>query len=171
MVIDASVAMAIIRDEANGPQAAAAMARWTRNAVRIVVPSHFWLEVTNSLMRRHRLSGAAVLEGIHGLDQFGLETMQVDRPMLVSAIDLAERHRLTSYDAAYLALADAIDGALLTFDNALRAAAGARAVGVDGHRLSDAPAPYEHDVTWPSYKGASAYLAKLRAQARATSAS
>jgi len=27
------------------------------------------------------------------------------------------------------------------------------------------PGVYEHPVTWPNYKGASAYLAKLRVQA------
>lgn len=165
VVVDASVAIAIVRAELNWQQAAAVMARWTRSGVRIAVPSHFWLEVTNSLIRRHTMSGADALEGIHGLDQFDLETVHIDRPMLISAIDLAERHRLTTYDAIYLALADAIDGVLLTFDEALRAAAGTRAVGVDGHHLSEPPAAYEREVTWPNYKGASAYLAKLRAEA------
>jgi len=32
-------------------------------------------------------------------------------------------------------------------------------------KLSETPAVYEHDVTWPNYKGASAFLAKLRAEA------
>ena len=35
------------------------------------------------------------------------------------------------------------------------------------YRLHDAPAVYEHDVTWPNYKEASAYLAKLRTEALA----
>ncbi len=33
------------------------------------------------------------------------------------------------------------------------------------------PAVDEYEVTWPSYKGASAYLAKLRAEARGEAAS
>ena len=111
-----------------------------------------------------------MFEAIHLLDRLGLETVDLDRPTILSAVDLAERHDLTPYDAMYLALADSIDGALMTFDRALRAAAGVRAVGVDGHRLSEASAPYEHDVTWPNYKGASAYLATLRAEAREAAA-
>ena len=165
MVMDASVAVAIARNELDGPAAQAALITRTRTGSKVVVPSHFWLEVSNTLLRRRRWTGAAVFEAIHLLDRLGLETVDLDRPTILSAVDLAERHGLTPYDAMYLALAHSIDGALMTFDRALRAAAGARAVGVDGHRLSEASAPYEHDVTWPNYKGASAYLATLRAKA------
>ena len=86
--------------------------------------------------------------------------------MLLSAIDFAERHSLTPYDAIYLGLAHAVDGSLMTLDIRLRAAAGERAISPDARgRLSETRASYEHDVTWPKYKGASAYLAKLRAEA------
>ena len=76
----------------------------------------------------------------------------------------AERYGLSMYDAAYLALADSIDGEVLTFDQALKIAAGDRAITL-GHQLSETQVVYERDVTWPNYKGASAYLAKLRAEA------
>ena len=82
-----------------------------------------------------------------------------------SPIDLIERHRLTAYDATYLALAIAWDGLLVTFDASLRVAAGERTAQVGPTRLSETPVAYEHTVTWPEYKGASAFLAKLRAEA------
>ena len=166
VVIDASIGIAIARSEPARTDATAAIGRWTGDGARIVVPSHFWLEVTNVLMRRHRWNGAATFEAIHELDDLALETVELDRPILLSAIDLTERHGLSSYDAMYLALADALDGLLLTLDHRLRMAAGPRATNLDGHRSSEVPEPYEHDVTWPNYKGASAYLAKLRAEAR-----
>jgi hypothetical protein len=73
---------------------------------------------------------------------------------------------LTAYDAAYLALARTEDADLLTLDDELALAAGDRAVPIgDDHRLHETPAVYEHQVTWPMYKEASAYLAKLRADA------
>jgi predicted nucleic acid-binding protein len=165
VVIDASVAIAIARNEPAGAVAGAAIDRWTREGVRIVVPSHFWLEVANVLQRRHRWGGAAVFEAIHELDRLAFETAEVDRPLLLSAIDLSERFGLSAYDAAYLALTDALGGTLFTLDRALRAAAGSRAASPDRHRLSEPPATYEHAVTWPNYKRASAYLAKLRAEA------
>jgi predicted nucleic acid-binding protein len=165
LIIDASIAISIVRREPEGPAAAAAISGRTRGGGRIVVPSHFWLEVTNTLMRRRRWSGADVLQSIHDLDDLGLETIDLDRPLLLLAIDAGERYRLTAYDAAYLALAVALDGSVLTLDGALRAAAGTRALATGPAKLSDTPAPYEHAVTWPDYKGASAFLAKLRAEA------
>ena len=66
-------------------------------------------------------------------------------------------------------LAETLVAPLATLDRALARAAGSRArflgPGDPGHRLSEPPAAYEHDVTWPNYKGASAYLSKLRAEA------
>jgi predicted nucleic acid-binding protein len=166
IVLDASVAISIARDEAEGPAAQAAISGWTQGGARIMVPSHFWLEVVNALVRRYGWAGADVLRSIHDLDLHGIETVDLDRAAVVLAIDLTERHRLSSYDAAYLALAIVVDGFLATFDVALAAAAGARALRPGGPpRLSEAPAAYEHAVTWPNYKGASAYLSKLRAEA------
>lgn len=172
LVVDASGAVAIVRGEEQGSSAKARIVASSQAGIRVVVPSHFWLEVANALLRRHRWTSAATFEAIHVLDRLRLETMELGRPTLLLAVSLAESYGLTPYDAMYLALAESIDGELLTFDRTLRAAAGPRAVALDGrHRLSESPAPYEHDVTWPSYKGASAYLAKLRVEAREASAS
>ena len=165
VVVDASVAIAIARAESEGPPAAARIVDWARGGARIVVPSHFWLEVSNSLLRRHGWSGAAALEAVHELDRLRLETVDGDRALVLLAIDLCERHRLTTYDATYLALALTLDASIATFDRALATAAGPRAIHPGASRLAGTPAPYEHPVTWPSYRGASAYLAKLRAEA------
>ena len=106
-----------------------------------------------------------MLQAIHDLDEIGFETIPLDRPLLVLSIDMGERHRLTAYDAAYLALAVSMDASIATLDTALRAAAGARALHIGPTRMSETPAAYEHSVTWPDYKGASAFLARLRAEA------
>lgn len=172
LVLDASAAVAIARREAEGAFATAMVVARTRAGERVVVPSHFWLEVANALIRRRGWKSEAIFEAVFELDSLGLETIETDRATLLYAVDLAERHGLTPYDAMYLALTDSIDGDLLTFDQALRDAAGERALGPDrGHRLSEPPTPYEHDVTWPDYKGASAYLAKLRIEARGAATS
>lgn len=165
LVVDASVATAIVRAERDGPPAAATILDWARDGARIVVPSHFWLEVTNSLLRGHGWSGAAALEAIRDLDGLRLEIVDLDRAAVVLVIDLCERHGLTAYDATYLALALSLDASIATFDRALAVAAGPRVVPFGQTRLSETPVPYESPVTWPSYRGASAYLAKLRAEA------
>ena len=166
-VIDASVAVAIVRGEPEGRAAESVIARLTAAGTRIVVPPHFWLEVTNAMMTRRRWTGEQVLEAIHALDEFGFETRDLDRGLIILALDVGERHGLTSYDAAYLALAISTDGQIATFDVALRTAAGVRALPIGSPRSAESRAPYERTVTWPNYKGASAFLAKLRAEATA----
>lgn len=106
-----------------------------------------------------------MLRAIHEFDQWGIETVEFDRPLVLATLDLVERHGLTPYDASYLAVAIVADGRLLTFDAELRRAAGWRAVRVNGQRFSEPPVTYDREVTWPNYKEASAYLAQLRAEA------
>jgi predicted nucleic acid-binding protein len=165
IVVDASIAIAILLGEPGGSDAEAVITRQTRAGGRVVVPSHFWLEATNPLITRRGWSGADVLHAIHTLDALHFETIDFDRALLVLTLDGSERYRLTMYDAAYLAIANSIDGSLMTLDTALHAAAGPRVVPIGPARLSETPALYEHAVTWPDYKGASAFLAKLRAEA------
>lgn len=168
IVIDASVALALLLGEPEAPLVARALSRWASDERRIVVPSHFWLEVVNRLTREPDMPGTEALGALHRLDTFHVETFEVGRAILVHVIDRAERFRLTAYDAAYLVVAEHLDAELATFDQALTAAAGPRAVTFDeNHRLHERPFPYGHDVTWPNYKEASAYLARLRAEALA----
>lgn len=165
-VIDASAANALVLDEPAGLHVGKILRDWVSSARPILVPAHFWLEVVNVIGRPAPESGKRVLAAFHRLDLFGLQTMEIDRPLLFQVIDRVERFGLSSYDAAYLALAESVDADLLTLDRQLAIAAGHRAVTVDeSHDLHGSPALYEHEVTWPGYKGASAYLAKLRAEA------
>lgn len=168
VVIDSSVALALLLEEPEAPAVDRAVGSWIREARSLVVPSQFWLEVVNRLGRDPGSPGQRMLAAIHRLDTLGLETVETGRPLLLHAIDRIERHGLTAYDAIYLVLAESIDARLATFDRQLAAAAGSRTITFDeGHGLREPPAVYEDEVTWPSYKGASAYLAKLRGEALA----
>jgi predicted nucleic acid-binding protein len=165
VVMDASAAVALV---AIGLQAAAVerlLSAWNAQDRLVLVPSFFWLEVVNTLLRQHHWSGADTLEAIHRMDTYGLETVEQDRALIISALDLAERHRLSAYDAAYLALAIRLDAQLPTLDHQLATAAGERAVKLGDGRISETGPTYAREPTWPSYRGASAYLAKLRAEA------
>lgn len=166
VVMDASVAIAIARVEPEGPRAEEAIERITRQGGRLLVPPHFWFEVVNALIRRHRWSGSDTLEAIHDLDRLQMETIDLDRALVVMTIDAAERHGLSSYDAAYVALAISLDASLATFDRALRRAAGDRAIDLGDDRIAETSVPYERPVTWPDYKEASAFLAELRTRSR-----
>lgn len=166
VVVDASVALCVLLGEPGHVAVEQALRAWASVDRRVVVPAQFWLEVVNRLSREAGMSGEGILAAVHQLDTYDLETIEVDRTVVLRVIDLVERFRLTAYDALYLATAESLDGELATLDRALTIAAGERAVRLgDDLRLHEAPAVYEHDVTWPRYREAGAFLAKLRADA------
>jgi predicted nucleic acid-binding protein len=168
-VVDASAALNLVLSESGSVVVRAKLEAWRREGSSVQVPSHFWLEVANAVIRRHRLPSSLVIAAIHGLDELGLETIELSRPLVLLALDLADRHGLSMYDAAYLALAESVDGELLTADRGLLAAASPhRAAAVPGeeHRLSEELPPYSRrQPSWPRYRGLSAYLATLRTEA------
>ena len=51
-----------------------------------------------------------MLQAIHDVDALQFETIELDRALLILAMDTSERFGLTTYDAAYLALADSSTG-------------------------------------------------------------
>jgi predicted nucleic acid-binding protein len=166
VVVDASVAICVLLGEPGHEAVEHVLGAWASVDRRVVVPAQFWLEVVNRLSREAGTTGAGTLAAVHHLDTFSLETVDVDRALVLRVIDVTERFGLTAYDALYLAVAESLDAELATLDRALASAAGERAVPLgDEHRLHEAPAVYEHDVTWPRYPGAGAYLAQLRAEA------
>ena len=167
LVVDASAILAIVRSEPEQHDIEQVLEAHKRAGVLLLAPSGLWLEVMNSLVRRHRWSTEEVIEAFSEIDALRIRIVDLRRSMLLLALDLTERHGLTAYDASYLAIAMAEDADLLTLDRDLALAAGDLAVPIGPPRLHETPAVYEHGVTWPRYKEASAYLAKLRADALA----
>ena len=80
------------------------------DAGEVSVPSHFWLEVANVLIRRYRHSPDEVVERVRALDEFAIRTIELDRSLWLLALDRMLQHGLSSYDAAYLALAEVTRG-------------------------------------------------------------
>lgn len=162
VVLDASIGLKLVRLEI-GRDAAV---RIVVDAPRICVPALFWLEIVNVLARRHGWPGSAVLEAVHALDSLGIETVEGDRAALLAVIDLVERHALSAYDSAYLALALSLDARLATADAPLARAAGDRAIVIAGETgIGEEPGDYRpRTPTWASWADAGAYLAQLRAE-------
>ena len=168
VVLDASVGVGFVRDEPNSLHISQRVHSLRGTGHRLVVPSVFWLEIVNVLGRRYHTPPEAILEAVVELEAAGLETVELDRPMLLLAIDAIVRHGLTAYDAAYLALADAADARLLTADVTLAAAAGSRAILIgDVRGVRERPPSYKPAgaPAWAAWPGAAAYLRELRASA------
>lgn len=161
------MAISLVHAEPESGAIAARVTRWRESGTTLAVPGQFWLEVANVLLRRHGRPGKAVVEALHLLDEIGLETIEPDRPLVLLALDRAERFGLSVYDAAYLALAELLDAALFTGDRKLLAAAGSRGVALRGPRLAEETAAYDGSwiPSWPEYRSISAWLTGLRARA------
>jgi len=169
VVIDASVGIGLIRGESIAPEVRAALRQARAAETRLLVPSIFWLEVVNSLAGRHRLPPGVILEAVAELDALELETVEVDRPLLLVVVDEMAQHGLTAYDAAYLALATGAGARLLTADVRLASAAGNQAVLLTDPGAPPAPrgiaeATARYVPSWSSWPGAAAYLRDLRAR-------
>ncbi|MEO8468622.1 MAG: type II toxin-antitoxin system VapC family toxin, partial [Chloroflexota bacterium] len=96
VVLDASAAMALLAgDEAWLSRWGA----WTEADVMILAPGHFGVEVANALLRGAKLPALDAAARLERLYATGVETTDRGLAGLFGAIELAERHRLTVYDA------------------------------------------------------------------------
>jgi predicted nucleic acid-binding protein len=161
IVVDASAGIAMIQHEPDGPLVRRVIRE--RPLARRWVSWFFWFEVANSLVRRHGLAPAQVLEGIATLDDLGLTTAESDRAAVLASVALAAEHGLSIYDASYLALAERLDAQLLTLDAQLAAAAGDRALPVRLQRpgVSEPAARYQLRP-WVAWSDLDRYVEAVR---------
>lgn len=163
IVVDASVAIAICIEEPGFEWAVRLLRQRGADGSKILVPAFFWLEILNVLITRYRQPPGLVLQSIVDLESFELTSVELDRPQVLLTLDVMGRHGLSGYDAAYLALAESADAALLTFDHRLTAAAGPRALRPGpAHAIDESPETYA--PSWADWPGAAAYLRQLREQ-------
>ncbi|WP_373488304.1 type II toxin-antitoxin system VapC family toxin [Blastomonas sp.] len=94
---------------------------------RAIVPQHWRLEVLNlgrTAIRRERLDAVRFAETIAVLSRFRIKIDDATNAHAWGrSLDIAERHGLTAYDAAYVELARRIGAPLMTRDKALASAA------------------------------------------------
>lgn len=121
-IVDASVLCAwALPDENSAIAEAAIINPQDSNAF---TPDLIWHEARNVLMmarRRNRIDFNLVMEGFQKLRNLGIATYSISDETMI--LTLAERHNLTAYDAAYLALALETRLPLATLDKQLITAA------------------------------------------------
>ena len=125
-VIDASATLPWRFTDESTPWSEALLDR-VEAGEEVFVPAHWPLEVLNGLLvarRKGRVSGAQVSEFIEDLAALPIRVVPAADPARWPAIlSLAQQHRLTAYDAAYLDLAQRTGLPLATLDGDLRKAA------------------------------------------------
>ena len=160
LVIDASAALGILLREPGSEEVRRRLADALGG--ELLAPGHFWLEVTNVLVRPYRCTPDDVVAALRELDELQLVTVVLDRPAILHGLELMARHGLTAYDAAYLALAEVTDAQLLTLDGRLAAAAGDRSAVRPRPRAHEDVEPYGSPVAGPDWTAHGRYLAELR---------
>lgn len=130
LVLDASVVLAVALQESNSRLAAPILARVAEEGA--IVPGIWHLEVGNVLLLAERRRTITAEERTIALDELAKLPIATDNETAARAwretMQLAGRHKLTMYDAAYLELSLRRGLPLATFDAALRRAAGATGV-------------------------------------------
>ncbi|MBA3895404.1 MAG: type II toxin-antitoxin system VapC family toxin [Gemmatimonadales bacterium] len=125
VVVDASAAIELLGGDAGWTEM---FDRWVTEDRMLLAPAHFLAEVANGQLIGQRVPAADVASRLERLLAAGMQLADRGLPGLLEAITLADRHRLTVYDALYLQLALDVDGQLATLDRDLARAATAEDV-------------------------------------------
>jgi predicted nucleic acid-binding protein len=104
--------------------------RWQDAGAMLMAPPHFRSETANAMLKGIRLEPTDVIARLQQLFLTGVELVDRGFEGLYDSIELAARHGLTVYDAAYLQLVLEVEGELATCDRALARAARAEGVTV-----------------------------------------
>ncbi len=127
VVVDASFAVEALLE---GGPFLQRWVEWVRDGRMRLVPPHFWAELANALLLGRRFEPGRAALTVAAAARAGIETADRGVAGIADALDLADRHQLTVYDALYLQLAADVDAELATLDRALIRAAAAAGVGV-----------------------------------------
>lgn len=128
-VLDASVALSWLLDDAGAGQsyATSALRGLDASGAQALVPSIWRLELANVIAKAESAGRLPEARTTRYLATLSLLPIVTDRwtadHALRETLQLARRHRLSSYDAAYLELAQRLSLPLATLDDDLRRAA------------------------------------------------
>ncbi len=121
IVVDASAMLELLLDTPLGPAVAR---RVLKGQETLHAPHLVDVEVAQAVRRFVRSGGLDAVRGLQAIED--LADLSLTRyphyPFLSRIWEL--RHSMTAYDAAYVALAEALDAPLLTHDAALATASG-----------------------------------------------
>lgn len=119
MIVDASVVLAAFLPDEAQAQAQAVMRDHVIGRLRLSAPDLLLYEVSNAVVqavRRGRINTEQAHDILASLEGLGIEWQAVAWPAMLS---IAQRFDRSAYDAAYVALAEAMDQPFITGDRRL----------------------------------------------------
>jgi len=129
VVVDASAAVELLGGDEDWREF---FDGWAQEDRMLLAPPTFLAEVANGQLRGQRVAVSDIATRLERLAATGIETADRGLAGLLEAIDLADRHGLTVYDALYLQLALDVEGELATLDADLRRAATTEGLSIVG---------------------------------------
>lgn len=121
-VLDASVAVKLFVPENLSAEAHSVFSAYaTDQHAELVVPDLFFAECANVFwkwVQRHGYPSKTVVGHLSDLQGLGLRVVST-QTLAAGALDIALRHRITAYDACYVAAAVQLDLPLITADRKL----------------------------------------------------
>lgn len=124
VVLDASVLVEIVIQGRHARGADALMTRYAApERLTLVTAAHGLIEATNALRKLVFRGDIAAVEGRHAIEELAELDLALDSTALRLRRVWSLRERMSAYDAAYAATAEALGAPLLTVDERLRRAA------------------------------------------------
>ena len=117
IVVDASVVVKWYIPEQHHEHARALRGAYLDGTVDLVAPALMPFEAVNALEYSGHYDGARLEEASRSLAEYGIDLVQFSNTGPVA--EIATTLDITSYDAAYIALAQALDTTVYTADEAL----------------------------------------------------
>jgi predicted nucleic acid-binding protein len=121
-VVDASVALRLFFDKPRSQRVETLFARLdTDHRARFYVPDLFFAECANVFATVARHKGYTPKEARDDMVEMRALGLQVipTADLAIQALDIALKHRLSGYDACYVALAERVKAPLITADEKL----------------------------------------------------
>lgn len=118
-VLDASVVIKWFSEEEYTDRALKLRDTFSKGEIELVVPDLMLYEVSNALRYNPDFNETDVSEAVGTLYDIGINIIVPNREVINSALNLAYEHKITVYDAYYVALAKEINFKLITADRKL----------------------------------------------------
>ena len=117
IVLDSSVALKWIFADENGVEHAVRVRDdHISGKCEIAVPTLFFYEIANVLATKVKLSHAEAQEAFELINAFEFNVLELDSLEYLEAMALADKHKVSVYDASYHVLADRLGCRFLTAD-------------------------------------------------------
>jgi len=116
LVVDASVAVKWFSavGEAGVPQAVDILERQIKGEIGVLVPDLLCYEVANALVYKKAISIDKLQLAVENLFSLGLQTVSMDRELMMRCVSLAREFNISVYDACYVAVAQISESPLVT---------------------------------------------------------